>query len=334
LKIQKLFLINREVCKFNIIVIQKQDCNINILQTFNSIHNFFHLVRDSSLQARTCIYVNKYLKFNQWVIKIIELNICLIELQISNLKDEIQTLWLINIYNSCLLFIIFTEESFTISCLNELIKNDCKQLIIKDFNLHHLYWEDKRCFTHYIVTDVLLNIIINVKLKILLESDTITRKIHNQLTIINLAFDNEKIQFMIYKCKMKINLHEIWSFFNCHKVMFTHIFHAAYNSLIMKENEYRSTKYSFKNTSFHWLFSWWQDSDKWQSSWDHSYATKDHQEVYFLNKIVNSSMRLLKLNLLESRDKIMMTMNHMKIAKYFRSMKRLSEIQRLQKQDH
>ena len=73
------------------------------------------------------------------MMKIIELNICLIKLQTSNLKDEIQTLQLINIYNSCSLSIIFTEESSTISRLNELIKDDCKQLIIKDFNLHHLH---------------------------------------------------------------------------------------------------------------------------------------------------------------------------------------------------
>ncbi len=69
--------------------------------------------------------------------KIIESNICLIKLQTSNLKDEIQILQLINIYNSCSLFIIFTEELFTISRLNELIKDDCEQLIVEDFNLHH-----------------------------------------------------------------------------------------------------------------------------------------------------------------------------------------------------
>ncbi len=140
--------------------------------------------------------------------KIIELNICSIKLQTSNLKDEIQTLRLINIYNSCSLSIIFTEESFTISRLNELIKNDCKQLIIKDFNLHHLHWKGRRCFTHHTATDALLNIIINARLKLLLESDTITKETHNQLTTINLAFNDEKIQFMIYKCKMRINLHQ------------------------------------------------------------------------------------------------------------------------------
>jgi len=50
-------------------------------------------------------------------------------------------------------------------------------------------------------------------------------------------------------------------------------------------------------------------------------TTRDHQEVYFLSKVINSSMKLLKLNLLESCDEIAMTMNHMKIAEYFRDMK-------------
>jgi len=90
------------------------------------IHNFFYLVKNSSLQARTCIYVNKHLKLDQWAMKIIESNICLIKLQTSNLKNKIQMLQLINVYNSCSLSIIFTEESFTISRLNKLIKDDCK----------------------------------------------------------------------------------------------------------------------------------------------------------------------------------------------------------------
>ncbi len=48
LKIQKLFLINKKICKFNIIVIQKQSCNINVSQMFSSTYSFFHLVKNSS----------------------------------------------------------------------------------------------------------------------------------------------------------------------------------------------------------------------------------------------------------------------------------------------
>ncbi len=146
--------------------------------------------------------------------KIIESNICLIKLQTSNLKDEIQMLQLINIYNLCSLSIIFTEESSTISRLNKLIKNNCKQLIVEDFNLHHSHWEDKRCFTRHTATDALLDIITNARLKLLLKSNTITKEIHNQFITINLAFDSEKIQFMIYKCKMQINLHQKSDYFS------------------------------------------------------------------------------------------------------------------------
>ncbi len=117
-------------------------------------------------------------------------------------------LQVINIYNSCSLFIIFMKESFTISCLNKLIKNDCKQLIVKDFNMHYSHWKDRRCFTHHTMTNALLNIITNVRLKLLLELNTITRKTYNQLTTINLAFNSKKIQFMIYKCKMRTDLHQ------------------------------------------------------------------------------------------------------------------------------
>jgi len=92
--------------------------------------------------------------------------------------------------------------------LNELLKNDCKQLIIEDFNLHHSHWEKQRCFTHHTMTYTLLNIITNARLKLLLKSDTITCKAHNQFTIIDLVFSSEKIQFMTRKYKIWINLHQ------------------------------------------------------------------------------------------------------------------------------
>ncbi len=110
LKIQKSFLINREVHDFNIVVIQKQSCNINDTQSFNSAHNFFYLVKNTSSQSRTCIYVNKYLKLNQWVIETVESNICLIRILTCNTDDKMQTLQLINIYNSCSLFSTFIRN--------------------------------------------------------------------------------------------------------------------------------------------------------------------------------------------------------------------------------
>ena len=100
------------------------------------------------------------------------------------------------------------KKSSIISRLSELLKNDCKQLIIRDFNLHHSHWKKWRCFTQYTAIDSLLNIIINAKLKLLLKSDTITCKIYNQFTTIDLVFSSEKIQFMTCKCKIHIDLNQ------------------------------------------------------------------------------------------------------------------------------
>ncbi len=178
------------------------------MQSFSSAHNFFHLVKNSSFQSRTCIYVNKYLRLNQWTVKTAESNICSIRILTCNTDDETQTLRLLNVYNSSSLFNTFTEKFLTISRLNELLKNDCKQLVVKDFNLHHSHWEKWRCFTQHMMIDILLNIITNTRLKLLLKSDTITCKTYNQFTMINLVFSSEKIQSMTRKCEVWINLHQ------------------------------------------------------------------------------------------------------------------------------
>ncbi len=207
LKIQESFLIDRAVREFDIVAIQKQDRNNNDLQSFNSAHNFFHLVKNSSSQSRTCIYVNKRLRLDQWIVETAESDICSIRILTRNTDDETQTLRLLNIYNSCSLSTTFTERSSIISRLNELLKNDCEQLIIEDFNLHHSHWEERRCFTRHTTTDTLLNVITNARLK-LLKSDTITREAHNQSTTIDLVFSSEKIQFMTRKCEVRIDLHQ------------------------------------------------------------------------------------------------------------------------------
>ncbi len=208
LKIQESFLINKEVREFDIIVIQKQEHNINNLQSFSSAHNFFHLVKNSLSQLRICIYVNKHLRFNQWTVKTVESNICSISILTCNTDDKTQMLKLLNIYNLRSLFIIFTEKFSTISRLNELLKNDCKQLVIEDFNLHHSHWKEWRCFIQHIMINTLLNIITNARLKLLLKSNTITHETHNQFTTIDLVFSSEKIQSMTRKCKVQINLHQ------------------------------------------------------------------------------------------------------------------------------
>jgi len=234
-------------------------------------------VKNSSSQSRTCIYVNKCLKLNQWTVKTVESNICSIRILTRNTDDKTQTLRLLNVYNSNSLFITFTEKLSTIFRLNELLKNDCKQLVVKDFNLHHSHWERWRCFTQYTMIDTLLNVITNARLRLLLKSDIITCETYNQFTTINLVFNSEKIQFMTRKCKVRINLHQksdhlsIITELNLQTISMQSSTHRLW-----KKNEHRSTECLFVNTSLVRSLSEQQSWNEWQSNRDHQNTTRNH----------------------------------------------------------
>ncbi len=80
--------------------------------------------------------------------------------------------------------------------------------------------------------------------------------------------------------------------------MFTNNLSAALNLMILKKNEYRSIEYLSVNTSIFETFSRRQDYDEWQSVQNYQSATENHQEIYFFDKIIKLSKRLLKSKLL------------------------------------
>ena len=127
---------------------------------------------------------------------------------------------------------------------------------------------------------------------------------------------------------------KIKSFFNHYKAIFINNLSATLDLMTLKENEYRSIECLSVNTFIFETLSKWQDYDEWQSVQDYQSVTKDHWEVYFLDKVIKLSKRLLKSKLLQSSNKIKMIVNHIKNARHIRSMKWISEAQWSQKQDH
>ncbi len=84
--------------------------------------------------------------------------------------------------------------------------------------------------------------------------------------------------------------------FNSHKVIFTYILHITFNSLTLKKNEYEDIKCLSENTSFCWLLSEQQSSDRQQNNKDHSDTTRSHREIHILSKIIKLCKKLLKQN--------------------------------------
>jgi len=114
---------------------------------------------------------------------------------------------------------------------------------------------------------------------------------------------------------------EIESFFDHHKTMFTNNLSTTLDLMTLKENEYRSIECLSANTFIFETLSRQQDYDECQSVQDYQSVTENHQEIYFLDKVIKLSKRLLKSKLLRSSNEIKTTANHMKNARYIRSMK-------------
>ena len=120
---------------------------------------------------------------------------------------------------------------------------------------------------------------------------------------------------------------EIESSFDYHKAIFINNLSAVLDLMTLKKNEYRSIECLSANTSISETFSRRQDYDEWQSVQDYQSATENHQEIYFLDKIIKLSKKFLKSKLLRSSNEIKMIANHMKNTKHIRSMKWISEAQ-------
>jgi len=108
---------------------------------------------------------------------------------------------------------------------------------------------------------------------------------------------------------------EVESSFNHHRAMFTNNLSATLDSTTLKENEYKSIECLSANTSIFETLSRRQDYDECQS------VTENHREIYLLDKVIKLSKRLLKSKLLRSSNEIKMTANHMKNARYIKSVK-------------
>ncbi len=132
---------------------------------------------------------------------------------------------------------------------------------------------------------------------------------------------------MTRKCKIRIDLHQKLNHLLIITKLCLQTISVQLDLMTLKKNEYRSIECLSANTSiFETLFRQ-QDYNEWQSLQDYQSATEDHREIYSLSKVIKLSKRLLKSKLLWSSNEIKMTANHMKNARYIRSVKWIFEAQ-------
>ncbi len=91
--------------------------------------------------------------------------------------------------------------------------------------------------------------------------------------------------------------------------------------MTMKENKYRSIERVSAYVSFVESFFKQQDNNERKSVWSYQDATRDHWEIYLLDKVIKLSKKLLKFKLLRDSNEIKTTANHMKNTEHTRCVK-------------
>ncbi len=97
--------------------------------------------------------------------------------------------------------------------------------------------------------------------------------------------------------------------------------------MIMKENEHRSIERVSAYAFFVKSFFEQQDDDEQKNVQSYQDATRDHWEIYFLNKVIKLSKELLKFKLFRDSNKIKMIANCMKNTKHTKCVKWIFETQ-------
>ncbi len=133
--------------------------------------------------TQVCFLVNKILSLSSWLVNYLQSDLVTLILQ---LKDHV--LYIHNIYLELSDMLNIVLSNFLIYSLRQLLDKSDKHLILSNFNLHYLSWEDVRCLIRYYMTDDLVRITNEVRLQLLTSSNIITWENYRSVIMMNLVF--------------------------------------------------------------------------------------------------------------------------------------------------
>jgi hypothetical protein len=112
-----------------------------------------------------------------------------------------------NVYNSSLISYTSKNNSFTLSKIMRFIVEtfDDHHILLKDFNLHHLFWSNSFRSTQHVATDDLFDIMQNRNLTLILSRNSITWKVRNSISIINFTFMTIHLMKKLKNCMTRFD---------------------------------------------------------------------------------------------------------------------------------
>lgn len=168
---------DRKIAQFDILAIQEPWYNIYNRSTFNPGSSNFFLAHKPEPDTCTCFYINKRLNLESWNVRNNDKNLCAIKLSIWDRESRAESgkiIWIHNIYNLSLTSYEPTNSLSTFPKIQEALQEPSDHILLGDFNLHHLQWNNPGRFTYHRMADTLLNITKSRGLDLIFPKNAIT----------------------------------------------------------------------------------------------------------------------------------------------------------------
>ena len=125
-------------------------------------------------------------------------------------ENEIEKkIWIHNVYNFSLTFYSSTNNISILSTIEKWINEiEMKYILLKIFNLHYSLWNESSKFTQHVMTNKLIDIIDKIDMTLTLSHKTITWKIKNFQSTIDLIFMFNELINKIKHCKAKLKINQ------------------------------------------------------------------------------------------------------------------------------
>ena len=195
--------------KFDVLIIQKSWRNFHVLISYNLRDSNFHLIYQIEEMSKICFYVNKKINSKFWDFQFKYKNLKTLTLSIELEKNKI-FINIHNIYNLSFASYTITNNSITLTSLAQILNMSEKYIVIKNFNLHHLYWNDFSKITQYVMTNRFLNLAEKHELNQTLSIDIIIWAKRRFSSIINLMFIIERLKNCLIRCDTASKLNQLF----------------------------------------------------------------------------------------------------------------------------
>jgi hypothetical protein len=172
-----------------------------------AIKMIFIYLYKSKDDIKICFYINDQINIENWKVEYFTIDLSVLKMIVKEVEKDTKMIRIHNVYNSSLISYTSKDNSFTLSKIMRFIVEalDDHHILLKNFNLHHFFWSDSFRSTQHVATNDLLDIMQNRNLTLILSRDSITWKIRNSISIINLTFMTTHLAKRLKHCMTRFD---------------------------------------------------------------------------------------------------------------------------------